>query len=548
MVFFDSDTVSRAWLTPDNLTSYRNNPNMDKKSKVRNIHLYRRRLEFSKSQANESLKLSFKERLLTWSFIARWPKKINAPINVPSESDSEDEKSKKKKNKKKNHRSKTQKTKDVSDYLQESSSEEEVLKNKKEKGKKSQKKFSSQEKLKNKIVKRKKDQGEEDVFELLKKDLQLSQEKKKKEPKKLPEKNSKQTQNEKSKLLECNQKLSLVDNEKQESLRKEKETFGTQTLSKNNSSKTVQEIKVQNKGTEKNLPEKKTDENVKEMNKETILVPKKIVEKNIEKPQPDKKVETESVKPSNSSKLKIVKSTPVLQDSQAKQTVKKSRSLGLSRAKARVVPRKENMSELSDSKSSALNDSKATIFSSDLTFSGTTKSTYISSYKENDSKFSDTASVCSISSSVAPKKRSLGLQKHSKQLTYLDNSDLESVMSEPCIKKQKSKQSNGEGKNIKSSPKRGSKTSIKQEIEDQKSSEDIDLGIIESSQSDDFVPSASVFKKLPKLESPSKELLEDVSKMFTDSDILSKTYTEATENKMEEIIRILGEPTQSYDY
>nr|XP_034840582.1 zinc finger CW-type PWWP domain protein 1-like [Maniola hyperantus] len=82
VVFFDALEVTRAWVAPSHLQPYKVGKKLLNTS-IKNKSLIKR-LESAKKQADDAEKLSLKERLTEYSFIARYKGSINTPkkINV----------------------------------------------------------------------------------------------------------------------------------------------------------------------------------------------------------------------------------------------------------------------------------------------------------------------------------------------------------------------------------------------------------------------------------------------------------------------------------
>ncbi|XP_047527695.1 zinc finger CW-type PWWP domain protein 1-like isoform X1 [Vanessa atalanta] len=80
VVFFDAFEVTRAWMAPAQLKPYTENKNLLKSSSKRKS--YNKRLEVAIIQANDADNLSLSDRLIKYSFIARYKGTIASPKTI----------------------------------------------------------------------------------------------------------------------------------------------------------------------------------------------------------------------------------------------------------------------------------------------------------------------------------------------------------------------------------------------------------------------------------------------------------------------------------
>ncbi|KAK9722964.1 hypothetical protein QE152_g19444 [Popillia japonica] len=81
VVFFDLRTVSRAWLKPNALCSFKanlDNPIYQPLSRNK----FKARILFAKNQAKNAITLPVADRLKEYSFLARWKGRIGTPVDV----------------------------------------------------------------------------------------------------------------------------------------------------------------------------------------------------------------------------------------------------------------------------------------------------------------------------------------------------------------------------------------------------------------------------------------------------------------------------------
>lgn len=71
--------MSRAWLKPNKIKRFKESADQFKLHKQ---HKFYKRIEFGRNLAKEALNYDIYERLQKYSFVSRWPKAINKPIDV----------------------------------------------------------------------------------------------------------------------------------------------------------------------------------------------------------------------------------------------------------------------------------------------------------------------------------------------------------------------------------------------------------------------------------------------------------------------------------